>query len=204
MDIQVLNRLNELWQPIYPFLAEWISRWCPRHTGRILELGPFSGGISTSLINQFPSIEAVCLVQRESWLDTVRSSFHSDIAYTLGNPASLPFGPSFELIISRGAFFFLTPGMISATYKALCGRGCALLGGGYGPLTPPAAIEPIALESKELNYRLGKRLVSREELHQMVFDIGLDSCATIIEEGGLWLLIRNDETESLQQTGDIK
>lgn len=191
MDARFITKLNELWQPIYPYLAEWVRKWCPDQTGRILELGPFSGGISASLVNHTSQSEIICLIQQEDLVEPIRASFHQKIRVMLGALDSLPFRSSFDLIIFRGAFFFLTSEIIKESFRALHHGGHALLGGGYGPLTPQVEIEKIAQESKELNYRLGKRLMTRKELLGIIVDAGSDFCSTIIEDGGLWLLVSN-------------
>ena len=92
-------------------------------------------------------------------------------------------------MICRGAFFFLTPHIIKECCRVLQPGGHALLGGGYGPVTPEEIISPIATESKDLNYRLGKKWLSRKNLEEMVSEAGMEKYSTIIEEGGLWLLI---------------
>ena len=63
------------------------------------------------------------------------------------------------------------------------------MGGGYGPTTPEGIISPIAAESKDLNYRLGKKWLSRKDLEKIVSAAGLEGGSVIIEDGGLWLLI---------------
>jgi SAM-dependent methyltransferase len=103
---------------------------------------------------------------------------------------ALPFDDNFDLIISRGAFFFLTPGIIKESYRALKPGSIALLGGGYGALTPEAEIRKIAEESKDLNYKLGKAWISKNELLEMAETAGIAGSSHIIEEGGLWLLVQ--------------
>jgi SAM-dependent methyltransferase len=110
----------------------------------------------------------------------------------IADPKRLPFGASFDLIISRGAFFFLTPEMIKESHRALQPGGYALLGGGYGPLTPEKKIKKIGEVSKDLNYRLGKIRISSQVIENMVAKVGLSQYSRIIEEGGLWLLISKD------------
>jgi len=51
-------------------------------------------------------------------------------------------------------------------------------------------IERIAAESKDLNARLGKRWISREQLERMIREAGLEEQSRILEQGGLWLLHR--------------
>jgi SAM-dependent methyltransferase len=194
MNVKLVGQLNKLWEPIYPYLAEWIRRrWRPEQSGRIMEIGPFSGGIGSSLLTQDPQLETVCLFQQEDLVKPIRVTFHSKIRMVLGTLDNLPFFSSFDLVIYRGAFFYLTPAIVKESLRILQPGGHALLGGGYGPLTPQEEIEKIADESKDLNYRLGKRLMHKKELLGMVRDAGLEFCSTIIEEGGLWLLVSRDE-----------
>jgi hypothetical protein len=47
----------------------------------------------------------------------------------------------------------------------------------------------IAEESKRLNYRLGKKWISRGELEEMVREAEMERDSKILEEGGLWLLL---------------
>ena len=181
-----------MWQPIYPYLAQWIGQWSLTKAGWILEMGPFSGGISASLMTLFPYLKAVCLISQEEVAQTIRIQFEPDPEIVVGSLEVLPFGASFNMVIIRGAFFFLTPKIIREAYRVLNPQAYALLGGGYGPLTPSEQIIKIAEESKRLNYLLGKKWISRAELEEMIEDAGVERCAQILEDGGLWLLLRKD------------
>jgi SAM-dependent methyltransferase len=198
MDSALIRRLNDLWRPIYPYLAEWLSQWCPAKPSRILELGPFSGGISTELGSLFKNMGTVCLMSQGTAAQTIKEQFTSNIQILVGSLEQLPFVASFDLAVFRGAFFFLNPKMIKEAYRVLKPAGRALLGGGYGPLTPHWEIERIAEESKRLNYQLGKKWISKEELELMVKDAGLQEESHILQEGGLWLLIKKDFTKAVK------
>jgi len=192
MDIELINRLNALWRPIYPFLAEWIGRHCPSIPALSLEMGPFSGGISHGFKGLFQNTRTVCLMSEKEVADTIRKQFGSEIEILTGSPERLPFVASFDLAIYRGAFFFLTPQIIKETYRVLKPAGRALLGGGYGSLTPPEEIAKVADESKRLNYRLGKKWISRGELEEMVREADMEKYSEILQEGGLWLLLKKE------------
>ena len=192
MDTELISRLNELWQPIYPFLAQWIGSHCPRMPGWSLEMGPFSGGISRGFKGLFQDMRTVCLMSEREVAGTIRKQFGSKMEILVGSPGRLPFAASFDLAIYRGAFFFLTPYIIKETYRILKPAGRALLGGGYGPLTPPKEITKIAEESKRLNYLLGKKWISRGELEDMVRETEMGKYSEILEEGGIWLLLRKE------------
>lgn len=192
MDTQLISRINTLWQPIYPYLAKWIGRWCSHKSGWILELGPFSGGIGAALGEMYNDLRVLCLMPQERVVYHLKEQFVSQLDYVVGSLETLPVRPYFDLIISRGAFFFLTQETIKDIYRVLKPGAYALLGGGYGPHTPAIKIKNIAEESKELNYRLGKKWISREGLVEMVGEVGLEACSQIIEDGGLWLLLKKD------------
>jgi SAM-dependent methyltransferase len=129
--------------------------------------------------------------------DSIRKQFGSNVEILIGSPERLPLRASFDLVIYRGAFFFLTPEIIKETYRVLKPEtyrvlkptGRALLGGGYGPLTPSEEIAKIAEESKRLNYQLGKKWISIGELKEMVRVAEMERDSKILEEGGLWLLL---------------
>jgi len=42
MDTDLITRLNTLWNPIYPHLAQWLGPWMPQNTGHMLKISPFS------------------------------------------------------------------------------------------------------------------------------------------------------------------
>jgi len=189
MDPKLIARLNILWQPIYPYLGQWIEPFTPRANGHILEIGPFSGGIINSLLAAKPTRQGLIALTEADVAESIQKSFGPPCPILLSPPAHLPLLPSFDLVICRGAFFFLTPGIIKESSRILRPGGHALLGGGYGPDTPDDIISPIAIESKDLNYRLGKKRLSRKTLEKMVTEAGLENRSTIIESGGLWLMI---------------
>lgn len=189
MDVELIGRLNILWKPVYPHLARWIEPWVSHETGHILETGPFSGGVIHSLLNRRPRLQGLIALSDQRVAHSIGTSFGPPCPILISPLEQLPFLPTFDLVVCRGAFFFLTPEIIKESYRILKPGGYALLGGGYGPDTPDAVMSPMAVESKELNYQLGKKRLSRQALEEMVRQAGLESRSTIIETGGLWLLI---------------
>lgn len=189
MDPELITRLNTLWKPVYPHLAQWIAPWMPKNTGHILEIGPFSGGIIAALLERHSSFKGFIALKEEDVAWTIRKSFGAFCPILISPLAHLPLLPTFNLVVCRGAFFFLNPEIIKESSRLLTPGGYALLGGGYGPGTPGRIISPISEESKDLNYRLGKKRLSRDNLEKMVSKAGLEAESTIIDEGGLWLLI---------------
>lgn len=194
-EIELVIRINQLWQKIYPYLAMEIKELYSKNEGEFLELGPFSGGISIELSKLIPF--ARITIGEES--GELRQYFDSLIAKDklqeriMTNPTPLfPLAFSnetYDLIIFRGAFFFLTTDIIKEIFRILRKGGKAFVGGGYGFCTPQELIAKIADESKELNYKLGKKWISKSELMEMINNTKLNDFATIAEKGGLWLIL---------------
>lgn len=189
MDTELITRLNNLWEPVYPYLERWMESWAPKDNGWILETGPFSGGIITAMLERFPTAQGMIALSERYVAQAIKTSFALPCPVLVSHLDRLPLFPVFDLVICRGAFFFLTPQIIQECYRVLRPGGYAILGGGYGPDTPEEVISLIAEESKDLNYRLGKKWISRTELEKMVAETNLESQSSILVKGGLWLLI---------------
>lgn len=171
MDPTDLKRVNELWVKIYPYLAAQAMEHYGRPTGKVLELGPFSGGIARELGRGYPKLDI-----------TVNEGF----SFQNGN------NKKYDLIILRGAFFFIFADktLLRSIFGALKDGGTAFVGGGFGKDIPRALIDEISDESRILNDRLGRRRVTLKELGELVTLSGLNSKCRIVEEGGVWLVVK--------------
>lgn len=176
MDAEDIKRVNRLWRKVYPYLAAQVMENYGRDSGAVLELGPFSGGISRELGKLYPKLD---ITVRDWELET-------------GNRGlGLEDGDKFDLIIFRGAFFFLgKKDLLRNIFRALKDGGMAFFGGGYGKGIPQEIIDEIADESRILNERLGRRRYSIEELQEHIKKAGLKDNCQIEAEGGVWLVIR--------------
>ena len=74
-DVPKVMRLNDLWRPVYPYLGKWVGQWCTSKNGRFLEMGPFSGGISNALAEQFPSLKSVCVMPQSKVAREIKKDF---------------------------------------------------------------------------------------------------------------------------------
>ena len=103
---------------------------------------------------------------------------------------------SFDLVVLRGAFFFImdNPAILTEIHRLLGPGGLGFAGGGYGREAPPAIVDGIAEESRRLNDALGRRRVSVRDLSRLLAATGLDGCTRIVEEGGVWLEMRCPES----------
>ena len=57
MNLDLLKKVNRLWHRIYPYLADQIFEIYQKDFGRMLELGPFSGGISFEMAKRHGAID---------------------------------------------------------------------------------------------------------------------------------------------------
>ena len=98
---------------------------------------------------------------------------------------------SIDLVIFRGALFF--PSLFQVDYRAvnrvMKTGGVAMIGGGFGKLTPPEIIHPIADRSKELNLKIGKIEVTAEQVKEDIEASGALVDYQIVHEGGLWVIL---------------
>jgi SAM-dependent methyltransferase len=198
VDLRNLKRVNELWRRMYPYLAAQVMEYYGRSHGEVLELGPFSGGISVQLARLHPGLSITIAAKDPVVVDYLRkeiekAGLNRKVEVAWSELDHLVFADClFDLILFRGAYFFLDEGgkILREIYRVLKEDGLAFIGGGYGRNTPQALIDEIAEESRELNDRLGRRRVTEGEVTTMVNKAGLTSHTRIEKEGGLWLVIQ--------------
>ena len=198
MDLRLLRQVNELWRNIYPYLVDHIIECYGKDRGDVLELGPFAGGISLELAKQCPELNITVAAQDSGVADLLKKKIDAaglDRAIEVGrselDPLVFP-DLEFDLVIFRGAYFFLDKEgrILREIYRVLRQDGLGFIGGGYGKDTPQAVIDEIADESRVLNDRLGRIRVRVDDVQNMVDRSGLTPHAEIEKEGGLWLIIR--------------
>jgi SAM-dependent methyltransferase len=197
VDLRILKDVNALWSKIYPYLAVQVMKHYGRGDGEVLELGPFSGGISMELARGYPGLNFTIAAQESSVVDYLRREIEEARLNRKVEVRSSELDPLgfadclFDLVIFRGAYFFLDEEgrMLREIYRVLKEDGLAFIGGGYGEETPQALIDEIADESRDLNDRLGRKRVTEEAVKNMVNAVGLTSLAEVEKEGGLWLVI---------------
>jgi len=195
--LDLIQEIDQLWDPIYPYLAQHIQELYGRREGAIVEIGPFCGVIFSLLkekvghsfmIAAFPEgmgnffrqeVEKQNLVERVEIIETAPSLVGLEEEH-------------FDLAIFRGAFFFpfLFHVDFSALYRILRKGGVALLGGGFGKFTPEAMIEKIKRRSRDLNLSIGKTEIDEDQLIQDLRTRNLKGRFEFLTEGGLWVLMR--------------
>ena len=193
----VIIELNRLWEPVRPYLAQQVSELYGRHDGSILEAGPFSGlafelaekGIGTSFHMAVFPVDVVHALKDEA--RRLELTAKVTIAETDETLIGVP-PEAFDLALFRGAFFFPSffSADLSAIYGSLKAGGMALLGGGFGRYTPEHVIRAMEKHSKDLNQALGRVRVKEEDLWSALEAGRMKDKATMITEGGLWVVLR--------------
>ena len=194
--LEAKKLLNKLWGQVYPFLASVIMDDFARYTGRVLEIGPFSGGISVELARLYPNLDITITTWESDEIEYLENElaeagFLDRIKVVKAGPDVFDFADEyFDLIICRGALFFLDEGLLLESFRMLAKNGFAFIGGGYGRSTPRHVIDAIHDKSHLLNQSLGKRWITRSALEKLIRETELTDNCRIEEEGGLWLTIR--------------
>ena len=194
--LNLIQEIDKLWEPLYPYLANHIQEIYGRKGGVILEIGPFCGVILTLIaqgvgskfiIGAFPKgIELFFhnYVKKKGLTGEI-SVAETDQSLTGIKENSI------DLVIFRGALFF--PSLFQVDYwavnRVLKTGGVAMIGGGFGKLTPPEIIHPIADRSKELNLKIGKIEVTAEQVKEDIEASGALVDYQIVHEGGLWVIL---------------
>jgi len=191
-----IKRINHLWKEVYPFLASVIMDDFGRHSGRVLEIGPFSGGLSIELARLYPDLDITITTWQANEIESIENEIaDAGLSDRIGviKPGRDAFDFAdeyFDLIICRGALFFLDKKLLLDSFCMLAKNGLAFIGGGYGKKTPQHVIDTIHDESHLLNQSLGKRWIKKSNLESLLKETGLTDYCRIEEEGGLWLIIR--------------
>jgi len=196
-NLALIQQINRLWKPVYPHLAKHIEEIYGRTDGKLLEIGPFSGVIFSILKDGIGSSHAIASFppgMAESYFQEAQEEgVVNRIQIIESNPSLAAVETaSMDLAVFRGAFFFpsLFEADLTAAYRVLRPGGLAFVGGGFGKYTPNNVLLALGKQSKELNLSIGKIEITEQSVRKLVIDSGLAGRITIIDEGGLWVIIK--------------
>ena len=197
MGLELIKEIDELWGPVYPHLAQHIEELHGRREGTVLEIGPFAGVIFSLMkkglgnrfvIASFPSGMGAFFMEQ------VKKAGAAETVEVVESDPSLSGieERTVDLAVFRGAFFFpsLFDADLRAVYRVLKPGGLAFVGGGFGKYTPDSVIASLGKRSRELNLQLGKVEISGQMLRRRIAESHLAAHAEVVDEGGLWVLIK--------------
>ena len=195
--LDLIQEIDRLWDPIYPYLARYISEVYGRRDGDLVEIGPFCGVIFSLLKEQIGHSFRIAAFP-EGMSDFFRKEAEKQnlvegVEIMETDPSLVGIeGDHFDLAIFRGALFFpnLFQVDFSAIYRILKKGGMALLGGGFWKFTPEATIGKIKKRSRDLNLLIGKTEIVEDQLIQDLRTKNLEGRFEFLTEGGLWVLMR--------------
>ena len=195
--LSLICEINILWETVYPHLARHIGDVYGRADGSVLEVGPFCGviydlvrqGVGSSFrIASFPRGLYTFYtreIEKRSMGDAV------DIIGTSPDLCGIE-DDTIDLLVFRGALFF--PSLFKVDHRAILRvlrpGGTAFVGGGFDKYTPPEIIRPLANCSRELNYLIGKKETTVDEIRKDLESAGITEGVDVVTEGGLWILLR--------------
>jgi hypothetical protein len=197
INLNLIQEIDYLWKPVYPYLSQQIFELYGRQDGNILEIGPFCGVIFTLqqkniggsfLIATFPP--GMGNFFRE---EAKKRRLEDKIKIIETDPSLTGVEENrIDLTIFRGAFFFpsLFEVNFSGIYRVLRTDGIAFIGGGFGKFTPNSVREDIRKRSRDLNLQIGKIEVNEDQLRREIVKSNVKGKMAVISEGGLWVLMK--------------
>jgi hypothetical protein len=195
--LDLIQEIDQLWDPVYPYLARHISELYGRRDGEIVEIGPFCGVIFSLLKEKIGhSFRIAALPEGMGHFfrqETEKQNLAEEIEILETTPSLVGLEEDhFDLAIFRGAFFFPSLFQVdfSALHRILRSGGIALLGGGFGKFTPASMIEKIKRRSRDLNLAIGKTEIDEDQFSQDLRTRNLKGKFEFLSEGGLWVLMR--------------
>jgi len=200
MNIKDVRKMNQLFIEVYPYIAKEIMDEFGRGEGTILEIGPFSPGVSLELARRFPKFKFIVGDDDSEVVEylsgTVRSAkLQNRFTVRVLSKHQLPFvDGQFDLIIFRGGLFFWenTEKILQEIYRVLKPEGMAAVGGGFGKKAPKDLVAKIRDEVREINRRLGKRNLTKEEIVGIIHRAKVN--ATMVEhKHGVWIFMKKPE-----------
>ncbi len=183
--------------PIYPVIAEQILTSCNIHAGNALDIGCGPGHLATALamksdmvvqaMDISPDMIKICGERIDE------TGLCGRVIPVHGDVSAIPFDSgSFDLVVSRGSWFFWEdlPKGLSEAYRVLRPGGIAFIGGGFGNSALKREIVA-AMKEKDPGFEEGmkERIQSMppERVAVALHSVGISNYTIINDETGYWV-----------------
>lgn len=201
-DLNLIIEVNELFKPFYPYVAQQVAKAYGKKEGSALEIGPYAPGISIMLSKASPEMKITVGDDTPGIVNYFRkkikeAGLEKRIKIRALDKTNLPFKDGiFDLVYFRGALFFWEDQVqiLKEAYRVLKKGGVACMGGGFGAGTPDELINSLLDKSRELNRRLKKKVLTEEELQNILKEAGLTAFSEIERHHGLWVVLRKQSS----------
>ncbi len=110
-DEDIIEAINTLWVPVYPFMADHVLNVSGVRSGYVLDLGPFAGGLAVSLLAKSSGFCAKVIDESERVLrwaahQAREKGCSSRLVVRCAPIEAIPEPDGlFDLVLVRGAFF---------------------------------------------------------------------------------------------------
>jgi len=196
INLKLIQEIDLLWEPVYPYLARQVHECYDRREGNILEIGPFCGvifSLQEKNIGSSFSIATFPTGMGDFFRgETKKRNLEGSIEVIETDPFLTGIEENkIDLAVFRGAFFFPSLFEVSfpGIYRVLKKDGMAFVGGGFGKFTPDTVMRDIGKRSRDLNLQIGKVEISEEKVRQDIKKSHVKGKVEVITEGGLWVWI---------------
>jgi len=195
------GEMKEIWQKIYPLLAQQIIEDYQIKEGRCVEIGSGDGKLGLELAKR--TVLHVYMVDingdvlKKAFTNAFSSGLSDRVSLIRANVEQLPLVDNFaDLVISRGSIFFWNdkPRGLREIYRILKADGVAFVGGGVSRyVSEEERREFVCARTSglkdEQSRREWERLRSPEYFRQILQQAGISGFKLVLVPPGLWVEI---------------
>jgi ubiquinone/menaquinone biosynthesis C-methylase UbiE len=188
---------EDIFAPIYPVIARRMAELTGINSGLCVDAGAGGGHLGLAMAEFFDG--EVVLLDNDDVAVAIAAKRVSErnakrVTALLGDMQSMPLTDnSVDLLISRGALWFLEPERaMREIWRVLAPGGAACVGSGYGSAELKAEIYAKMSERTGTDY--GARQSNRrspvpiQDYADVLINLGVETCRVVSDESGDWIV----------------